>query len=47
LEKAFEVLDSLGVTHILDPEDITGLPTPERLSTITYLNEIAKRLRYA
>lgn len=45
MEKAFAALDGVGVTHILDPEDITGLPIPERLSTITYLNEIAKRLR--
>jgi len=42
LELAFSVAEKLGVTRLLDVEDIIDIPVPDRLSMITYISEIHK-----
>jgi len=42
LELAFSVAEKLGVTRLLDVEDITDISVPDRLSMITYISEIHK-----
>jgi len=42
LELAFSIAEKLGVTRLLDVEDITDIPVPDRLSMITYISEVHK-----
>ncbi|XP_072561823.1 microtubule-actin cross-linking factor 1 isoform X14 [Paramormyrops kingsleyae] len=39
LEQAFEIAESLGVTRLLDPEDV-DVPSPDEKSVITYVSSI-------
>jgi len=42
---AFDAASSVGIPSLLDPEDITDIPVPEKLSIITYLGVLYKGLR--
>jgi len=45
LELAFSVLGSMGVPQLFDPDDITAVSVPDRLSMMTYISEIWRRYK--
>jgi len=45
LDAAFQAAATIGVPALLDPEDITSIPVPEKLSMITYLSVLYKGLK--